>query len=126
MEINKVAFGNFSIGAKANNAQKQEVKEEAQKAQAGVGGQQSVNAESVFSALNIAGMQNLSQINRSERKEINPADYLSADRIADIEAMMGKFDDGVSKVADTIEQELPGFFAADAKNALAAKIFAGE
>lgn len=123
MEINKVVFGNFSIGAKANNTQQQEVKDEAQKAQTGVE-QKDAYAESVFSAMNIAGMQNMTQIARAERKEINPADYLSADRIADIEAMMGKFDDGVGTVADTIEQELPGFFAADVKNALAAKIFA--
>ena len=125
MEINKVTIGNFSVRANTNEAQKQEVKEEAQKAQKGVE-QQNVDAESVFSAMNIAGMQNMAQVSRAERKEVNPADYLSADRIADIEAMMGKFDDGVAKVADAIEQELPGFFAADAKNALAAKIFAAE
>ena len=76
--------------------------------------------------MNIAGLQNKAQIAHPEKKEVNPSDYLTEDRISDIEAMMGKFEDGVGKIADAIEAELPGFFAQDTKNALAAKIFAQE
>ncbi len=125
MDVNKVTFGNFSIGAKNTNAKKNEQKEEASKGIVS-GEVQNLEGKDFLNALNIAGMQNIAQISRVERKEVNPADYLSAERVADIEAMMGKFEDGVDSVANVIEQELPGFFAADVKNALAAKIFAQE
>ena len=125
MDINKVVFGNFGLSAQKNNAKKSEAKEEAVKANVG-GEAKNLDAEAVFNALNIAGLQNKAQIAKAEKKEINPADYLTQDRIADIEAMMGKFEDGVGVVADAIENEFPGFFAADAKNALAAKLYAAE
>jgi len=124
MEINKVRIGDFSIGAKGASPEKKEVQDEAKKEQVKA---EAREVEAGFSdALNIAGLQNKVQINRVDKKDINPADYLSEDRIADIEAMMGKFSSGVDKIADAIELELPGFFAADVKNALAAKIYAAE
>ncbi len=125
MDINKVVFGDFSIGARKNEAKKSETQEEPSKASV-AGEAKSVDAEAVLDALNIAGLQNKAQIARAEKKEIDPSEFLSEERIADIEAMMGKFEDGVDKIANAIEAELPGFFAADAKNALAAKIFAQE
>ncbi len=125
MDVNKVTFGNFSIGAKGAKAKKQEQKEEAPKAIVSGEGQ-NTEGKDFLDALNIAGLQNKAQISRVDRKEVNPAEFLSAERIADIEAMMGKFEDGVASVANVIEQELPGFFAADVKNALAAKIYAEE
>ena len=126
MDINKVVFGNFSVGARQSEAKKSEKREE-ESAKANVGSEaKNFDAEAVFDALNIAGLQNKAQIAHTEKKEVNPSDYLTEDRISDIEAMMGKFEDGVGKIADAIEAELPGFFAADAKNALAAKIFAQE
>lgn len=126
MDINKVVFGNFSIGARKGEAKKSETREE-ESPKANVGGEaKNFDAEAVLDALKIAGLQNKAQIAHPEKKEVNPSDYLTEDRISEIEAMMGKFDDGVSKIADAIEAELPGFFAADAKNALAAKIFAQE
>ena len=60
------------------------------------------------------------------RKEVNPNDYLSEERISDIEAMMAEFDNGVNAVANTIEAEFPGMFAQAQKNALAARVFAQE
>ena len=125
MDINKITFGDFSIGAKRGNAQKSDEKQEAPKASVG-GETKSINADALFSAMNIAGLQNKVQISQAERKEVNPSDYLSEERISDIEAMMGKFEDGVGVVANAIENELPGFFAEDTKNALAARIFAAE
>ena len=125
MDVNKVVFGNFSIGAQKGEAKKSEEREETNKASVGSEAK-NIDSEALFDALNIAGLQNKAQIAHPEKKEVNPSDYLTEDRISDIEAMMGKFEDGVGKIADAIEAELPGFFAADAKNALAAKIFAQE
>ena len=123
MDINKVVFGNFSVGARnarpqKNDEENKQVQENAQSTS------KNVDAEEVLSALNFAGIQNKFQFVGPEKKEINPADYLTEDRIADIEAMMGKFEDGVSVAADAIENEFPGFFKADVRNALAAKIYA--
>ena len=126
MDVNKVVFGNFSIGPKNGGAKESREKQEAQQNAQISGEFKNVDAETVFSALNVAGLQNKAHIAHPERKEINPNDYLSEDRINDIEAMMGKFENGVGVISDAIEEELPGFFAADTRNALAAKIFAQE
>ena len=126
MDINKVVFGDFSIGAKNAQSKKSEAKEE-KSSNVNVGSEtKSVDAEAMYNALDMIGLQNKVQIAKPERKEVNPLDYLSEDRIADIEAMMGDFENGVSAIADAIDGELPGFFAQDAKLALAAKIFAQE
>ena len=125
MEINSVGFGNFSIGAKSANAQKNDEKQEAPKASVS-GEQKSIDSEALFNAMNIAGLQNKVQISQTGRKEINPSDYLDENRIADIEAMMGEFENGVDARADILENEFPGFFADDTKYALAARMFAAE
>ncbi|MBR2068211.1 MAG: hypothetical protein IJ877_00480 [Candidatus Gastranaerophilales bacterium] len=125
MELNKVVFGNFGLNAQKNNAEKSEAKEEAVKLNVG-SEVKNVDAEAVFNAMNIAGAQNLAFVKPAEKKEIDPAEYLSAGRIADIEAMMGEFEDGVGIYVDALDEELPGFFAADAKYALAAEMFAQE
>ena len=125
MDINKVVFGDYSLGAKSNNAQKLEEQQEAPKASV-ESETKSVDAEAVFNAMNIAAMQNKAQITQVEKKEVNPADHLAENRIADIEeAMMGKFEDGVNTVANVIREEFP-WLAEDAILALAAKIFAQE
>ena len=82
------------------------------------------NPDGVMSALNIAGMQNMAQINVAAKKEVNPADHLSADRMADIEAMMADFELGVNQIADALEDEFPGMLSDEKKMALAAQIFA--
>ena len=125
MDINKVVFGNFSMGPQRGRSEKEEVKEEAQTS-ANVGSEKKLDAETVYNALDAVAVQNKAQIVQTDKKEVNPADYLSDDRMKDIEAMMGKFENGVGTIADAIEEELPGFFAADIKNALAARIFAQE
>ena len=126
MDINKVTFGEFSIGAKQSRTQKEEQKEEATENKGIAEEFESIDAEAFLNAMDIAGIQNKAQISRTERKQVNPSDFLDETRIADIEAMMGKFEDGVGVVANAIEREFPGFFAPDTKNALAAKIFAQE
>ena len=123
MEIKNVTFGSYSLGANKGNIERGEEQKEAPQV-AVAGEKEDLKSEAVLDAMSIVGAQNKALITQTERKEINPADYLDQDRISDIEAMMGKFEDGVNVVADTIEKEFPGFFAEDTKNALAAKIYA--
>ena len=129
MEINQVKFGNYSIGTSQSGAKKNE-KKEANNTQQNVNQQaaqaKSFDVEAMFNAMNIAGLQNKAQINKTEAKAVNPSDYLSEDRISDIEAMMAEFDSGVNDIANTIEAEFPNVFAQDKKFALAAKVFAQE
>ena len=86
---------------------------------------QNFDAENYFNALGMVGAQNMAFISKTD-KIPNPSDYLSEERISNIEAMMAEFDMGVDEIANTIEAEFPGMFAADQKNALAANIFAAE
>ena len=129
MEINQVKFGNYSIGTSQSGAKKNE-KKEANDTQQNVGQQQTqsqkFDVEGMFNAMNIAGLQNKAQINKAETKAVNPNDYLSEERINDIEAMMAEFDFGVNEIANTIEAEFPNVFAQDKKLALAAKVYAQE
>lgn len=128
MDVNQVRFGNYSIGnsgvgaRKSEGKEKQEVLPEAKNE----GVKREVSADEMFSAMNIAGLQNKAQININSRAEINPMDYLSEDRIKDIEAMMGKFESGVNQVADVIEAEFPNALSQQDKLALAANIYAAE
>jgi len=125
MDVNRIIFGDFSLGAKQFEAQKRNDEEKDLKPSADKP-ENSSNAGAFSNALDIAGVQNKIQVKQIERKEVNPSEFLDENRIADIEAMMGKFEDGVNVVANAIESEFPGFFASDAKNALAAKIYAQE
>ena len=127
MDVNQVRFGSYSIGnprtssGKSEEAPKEELAKEANE-----NGVKQLSADDLFNALNLAGLQNKLQVNSAGHKEINPADFLTEDRIADIEAMMGNFEIGVSQVADIIEAEFPEIFAPDQKLALAAGIYAQE
>lgn len=127
MDVNQVRFGNYSIGNSRTNARKNEEKAEEKKpAETANVGVKGFNADEMFEAMNIAGLQNKAQISMISQKEINPKDFLSDERISDIEAMMAGFESGVNKVADIIEKEFPGLFAPEQKNALAANIFSQE
>ena len=127
MDINQVKFGSYTIGnPKGGAAKKSESEASETQTQNQHSDAKQVNPEAMFNALNIAGMQNMIQINKPGIKEVNPADYLSQDRISDIEAMMAGFEAGVDEIANTIEIEFPGMFAPDQRNALAASIYAAE
>ena len=127
MEVNQIRLNNFTIGSKSSSTRKNEEGKTEEKVGKETNAQVSASkADDFFSALNIAGIQNKAQINMVSRKEVNPSDYLSNDRISDIEAMMAEFDNGVNAVANAIEAEFPGMFAPVQKNALAARVFAQE
>ena len=127
MDINQVRFGNYSLGNPKTASQKNEGKaEEKAKNAVNEGETQKFDVENLFNAMNIAGLQNKAQIEKASKKEVNPADYLSESRVSDIEAMMGKFENGVNEIANAIEVEFPQTFSQAQKNALAARIFAQE
>ena len=128
MEINQVRFGNYSIGNPQGGFTKNN-KEDASEAQ--TQNQQTFNpsgfdVENFFNAQNLAGLQNLAFISKSEIQMPNPADFLDETRIGDIEAMMAEFEAGVSNIIPVLEEEFPGMFSQEQMNALAAKIFAAE
>ena len=83
------------------------------------------NPDSILTAMGYEGAYNMMQINKSNSlNNVNPSDYLSEERISDIEAMMAEFETGVNNTANVIEGEFPGMFTEEQKNALAAQIFA--
>ena len=128
MDINQVKFGNYSIGASFSGTQNKE-SNGANETQVNVNQQnkpKQMDVDGMFNAMNIAGLQNKAQINRAETKMVNPSDYLSEERISEIEAMMAGFESGVNAVANTIEGEFPGVFADSQKFALAANIYANQ
>ena len=126
MDVNQVRFGSYSIGNPQGGApKKSEGKAEETQTQNPQANPQSFDVESYYNALGMVGMQNLAFVSKAD-KIPNPSDYLSEERISDIEASMVAFESGVDEIANTIEAEFPGMFAADQKNALAAEIFAAE
>ena len=118
MGINNVRFVNFAVGDKNSNAKKQAAQEEVEQAEQQVAPQVVEESKDFPTSLDILGAQYKASINKVEPKELSP------ERVNDIEAMMAEFENGVNAIADTIDAEFPGFFADDAKLALAAQIYA--
>jgi len=127
MDINQVRFGNYSVGNHQTRLKQDESKlGEKQQAEEKANVVKEKDPDDVLNALNIAGMQNMAQINVVEKKEVNPFEHLTSDRVADIEAMMADFELGVDQVADMLEDEFPDMLSNEQKMALAAQIFAQE
>ena len=119
-----VKFGDYSIGAKSSGTKDSKLKDENAKPLTSEEAQTAnVNPEKVLDTLNVQGTYNRAQIVKADKKEVNPADYLSEERITDIEAMMGKFDDGVGAIAGKIKAEFP-MLSDKSAYALAARLFA--
>ncbi len=125
MDINQVRFGNFSIGNSGARQAKEERPEESKAEELRKESISTFNPEKMLGAMEAQGLQNLAQVNIVSKKEVNPAEFLTEDRIADIEAMMGEFENGVGKIADVLEEEFP-MLSADNRLAFAAHIFAAE
>ena len=129
MNVNRIGLGSQSIGNQpSSTAQKgkQEADETQQNLQAQKQNVQNFDEKDFFNALSFVSQQNMVQINRADAQAVDPTNYLSEERISDIEAMMAEFDSGVSNIANTIEAEFPEVFDEASKNALAARIYAGE
>ena len=63
----------------------------------------SVPADKVLDALDFLGVQKFASV--SAKNSINPADFLSEDRISSIEESMKLFEEGVEKYASAINDE---------------------
>ena len=80
-----------------------------------------VSSEAVLDALNLQAIANKAQMGV---KSINPRDYLSEERIKDIEESMGVFEKGVEEHAAIIRQEFGSLALSEvAINELAAQAF---
>ena len=128
MSINNVSgCSGYPIGAK-NQFLKQPKENEAKSdvLASNVKQPEANKGELILDGLESYGLQfKASIINQSGAKEVNPYDYLSSDRIKDIEAAMSEFENGVGNIAGVIAQDFPSL-SESAKNALAAAIFAQE
>ena len=126
MEINQVRFGNYTIGNSAPRNQNRE-QQPAEETAVQVSGEntKSVDRDDLLNAMDLVGLQNKPQVGSAGVKDVNPADFLSGDRISDIEAMMAEFESGVGAIEQVIMEEFPELSEAETK-ALAARIFAQE
>ena len=125
MDINQVRFSNFSIGNSSARQAKEEKADENKAEELRKESISTFNPEKMLDAMETQGLQNLAQVNMVSKKEVNHAEFLTEDRIADIEAMMGDFEAGVGKIADVLEDEFP-MLSPDNRLAFAAHIFAAE
>ena len=127
-DINQIRFENQSIGTTQNGVGKSGEKD-AKSPEPQANAKESdrkFDADAMFSAMNIVGMQNFAQINRAQVQNVDPTKYLDENRISDIEAAMAEFENGVDLIAQTIEAEFPNSFSDEQKYALAATVYAAE
>lgn len=127
MEVNQVRFGNYTIGnSGAKNAKKQPQQSNEEIVMLSSDKKaETLSGEKVLDAMNAMGIQNRPQINTVGNKEVNPSEFLSEERMEEIEAMMKGFENGVNQVKDVLSKEFPQISESN-KNALAARIFARE
>ena len=144
MDVNNVRFGNYSIGnSNARQLKGEQKPAEEKSAETKQNQNVFINPDKAMDVLAAQGMMNMAQIelvSKNEEKPFNPStflkdaeevlgykvsDYISEDRMVDIEAAMGRnFNSGVDKVADIVGNEVP--LSQANRLALAAHIFAEE
>lgn len=98
---NAYMVSNAAMNQKAADVENKEANKVAEHAEGNQTKQ--ANPLDILNSMDIMGKQNISGLNM-----INPAKYLSADRIADIQASMAKFEAGVSAQKDVISKEFAG------------------
>lgn len=102
---------------KQSEEQKAEVNQDAPK-------KETVNADKMLDAMSLIGAQNF--IGVQNKAEVNPAKFLTEDRISDIESSMAMFEQGVETYADAIKAEFGNAISEAEVYSLAAKAFALE
>ena len=123
MDINQVKFGSYSIGnGSFGTNNKNDKPEQVQQPVANGEQVQSLNANEVYNAMHLMGLQNMSVISANP-KEIDPSKYIDEKRVSEIEAMMAEFDAGVEQTASILDEEFPGMLTEVEKYALAASIY---
>jgi len=105
--VSKIAANaNFFIQSKAAKKEKEEAKTEQKPVENLASQAQAKNPDAILDAMQINAMQNKAlAFSKLNNPTINPADYLSADRIADIEASMAKFEAGVEDTLEAFDNE---------------------
>ncbi len=98
---NAYSVSNAAFNAKANNVESKEANKQAVQNEGNQNKQ--ANPLDILSSMEIMGKQNINGLNM-----INPAKYLSPERIADIQASMAKFEAGVSGSQKALEAEFAG------------------
>lgn len=123
--VSNIRKGGYSVSQNTSGAKKQEEKAETQKqeannAQASTGSQKDIDITRDYEAtLNKVGIN----FNSIRKSMIDPADYLSAETIAGIQAaMMEDFEPGVINNANKVREELPSGVSEKTINAIAAKM----
>ena len=128
-QINNVGWSQTAVGGNYVQSQTAAGKDATAEAQTS-GAQQNLestyNPENVLTAMQTLGAYNLVNVNKTDASAVDPTKYLSEERIADIEAMMAEFDDGVEELAVIIDEELPDDVSQATINALAASLYAQE
>jgi len=116
-------FGN-NYGFYQNKPSKPQVEKEVKEEAAVAPKHEAVEASEIMSAMNIMGAQNLAHV--TAKNQVNPTDYLSAERIASIEDSMKLFEQGVEKYAGAVQKEFGDIFSDETVYALAAEAFSKE
>ncbi len=99
---NAYMVSNAAVNKKAADVENKEANKVAEKQSEGNQTKQA-NPLDILNSMDIMGKQNINGLNM-----INPTKYLSADRIADIQASMAKFEAGVSSQKEAIDKEFAG------------------
>lgn len=101
--ISKIAANaNFFVQNKAVKKEQEEKKAEEKQPQTHAPKTEAKNPDAIFEAMQLSAMQNKAI---AFGKFVNPKEYLSEERIADIEASMGSFENGVQKTKDAFDKE---------------------
>ncbi len=95
--------GNYGFYQKENS--KPVVEEETTKQTLDKSNLHQASAESVMNALSLIGQQNLVHVASAKPAAVDPAKYLSQERIASIENSMKTFEAGVEKYASAFKAE---------------------
>lgn len=104
--VSKIAANaNFYVKGKAVKEEKNEKKAEEKQPQLTDKKPETKNPDAIFDAMQLSAMQNKAI---AFGKFVNPKDYLSEDRIKDIEASMGSFEKGTQEAKAVMDTEFQG------------------
>ena len=122
--MSEVQFNGLSgnYGFYLNNDSKSASEEETVQNSSVMAEVQSADPDKVMEALSFIGVQNY--LNVSGKMPVDPADYLSEERIGDIEDSIKLFEEGTDAYAEAIKAEFGDLFSEDTVYALAANAFA--
>lgn len=123
--MSEIKFNNFSTGYNLyNDVNKETKKEETVKEQVKPENKPQAEAKDVLDAMSYLGAQNL--VNVSGKISVDPAKYLSDERIASIEESMALFEQEASRNAGLIKEEFGGLIDDKTALTLGANVFANQ